>query len=337
MPRSSRIDSPGALHHIIFRGIDRRKIFRDDEDRDNFVDRLGRILTDTGTPCFAWALIPNHVHLLIRTGKTPLSRVMRRLLTGHAVWFNRRHHRHGHVFQNRYKSILCQEDPYLLELVRYIHLNPKRAKLIKNMKELDEYPYSGHSALAGTIEHPWQDTETVLRRLSDDPEQAQKQYHTFIADGFRMGKRDDLIGGGLLRSLGGWVSVKELRKDGIRMVSDERILGDSDFVAEALRKAEEDLEKKTRLIREGLNVRKAAERAATLFDLPVDDILRPSKSPLRSQARSVFCYWAVRELDHSTTSVARYLGLSQSAISKAVMRGERLVHDSDFQLEDRKL
>jgi REP element-mobilizing transposase RayT len=103
MPRKARIDAPGALHHIICRGIERRKIFDDDADRENFLDRLGIILKETSTPCYDWALIPNHVHLLLRTGKVPISTVMRRLLTGYSVSFNRRHRRHGHLFQNRFK------------------------------------------------------------------------------------------------------------------------------------------------------------------------------------------------------------------------------------------
>jgi putative transposase len=110
MPRKARIDAPGALHHIICRGIEQRKIFDDDADRDNFLQRLAMILKETSTPCYAWALIPNHFHLLLRTGKVPISTVMRRLLTGYAVSFNRRHRRYGHLFQNRFKSILCQED-----------------------------------------------------------------------------------------------------------------------------------------------------------------------------------------------------------------------------------
>ena len=120
MPRKARIDAAGALQHIIVRGIERRKILWDDADRDSFVKRLGQVLTKTQTDCFSWALIPNHVHLLLRTGLLPISGVMRRLLTGYAVEFNRRHGRHGHVYQNRYKSILCQEDPYLKELVEFV-------------------------------------------------------------------------------------------------------------------------------------------------------------------------------------------------------------------------
>jgi REP element-mobilizing transposase RayT len=101
MPRKARIDTPGALHHIIVRGIERRKIFYDDLDRENFIERLGIVLTEIDTPCFAWALIPNHIHLLLRTGTTPIATMMRRLLTGYAVSFNRRHHRHGQLFSDR--------------------------------------------------------------------------------------------------------------------------------------------------------------------------------------------------------------------------------------------
>ena len=137
MPRKSRIDVPGALHHVIVRGIERQRIFRDDVDRDNFLHRLGTILSELNNVCYAWALMLNHVHLLLRSGTASIATVMRRLLTGYAVTYNRRHKRHGHLFQNRYKSILCQEDPYLLELVRYIHLNPLRSGLVKDLKSLD--------------------------------------------------------------------------------------------------------------------------------------------------------------------------------------------------------
>ncbi|TFG62907.1 MAG: transposase, partial [Nitrospirales bacterium] len=93
MPRKARIDAPGALHHIICRGIERRLVFREDFDRQDFVRRLGVILTEAQTPCFAWALMPNHFHLLLRTGNVPISSVMRRRLTGYAGSFNRRYRR----------------------------------------------------------------------------------------------------------------------------------------------------------------------------------------------------------------------------------------------------
>ncbi len=155
MPRKARIDAPGALLHIICRGIERRKIFLNDIDRDDFVDRLSRIVCESETLCYAWALIPNHFHQLLKTGNTPIARVMCRLLTGYAVRFNRRHRRHGRLFQNRYKSILCQAEPYLLELVRYVHLNPLRAGMVHDLNGLDDYPYCGHRRLVGGISADW--------------------------------------------------------------------------------------------------------------------------------------------------------------------------------------
>jgi putative transposase len=118
MPRRSRIDTPGALYHVMVRGIERGVVFRSDGDRDHFLERLRGILQETEIRCYAWALNPNHFHLVLGTGSVPISTVMRRLPTGYALWYNRIHHRHGHLFQNRFKSILCQEDVYLLELQR---------------------------------------------------------------------------------------------------------------------------------------------------------------------------------------------------------------------------
>jgi putative transposase len=124
MPRKARIDGTGAVHHVMVRGITRDDIFYDNIDRDQFIERMARIFGEGKTICYAFAFMSNHVHLLLRTGLVPISATMSRLLTGYAVSFNRRHKRSGHLFQNRYKSILCEEAPYLLELVRYIHLNP---------------------------------------------------------------------------------------------------------------------------------------------------------------------------------------------------------------------
>ena len=208
MPRRARIDTPGALHHIIVRGIERRRIFYDDLDRENFIERFGIVLTESDTPCFAWALIPNHFHLLLKTGTTPMATVMRRLLTGYAVSFNRRHRRHGQLFQNRYKSILCQEDTYLRQLVRYIHLNPLWAGLVKDLKGLDTYPFSGHSVLMGKKKFDWQDADYVLKRYGTKKTAARKEYREYVEKGISDGRRPDLVGGGLIRSAGGWGAVR---------------------------------------------------------------------------------------------------------------------------------
>jgi putative transposase len=164
--------------HIICRGIERRRIFKDDTDRDIFVTRLGSVLLKTLTPCFAWALLPNHFHLLLRTGSTPISTVMERLLTGYASEFNLRYRRHGHLFQNRYKSILSQTDTYLLELVRYIHLNPIRAHIVTTMEQLRGYRYCGHYGLLGCDTPPWQFTAEVLLRLDRSTKVSQEKHES---------------------------------------------------------------------------------------------------------------------------------------------------------------
>jgi REP element-mobilizing transposase RayT len=147
MPRHVRIDNIGLLQHVIFRGIERKDIFLGDEDREDFIVRLGQLLEETRTICYAWAMLNNH--LLLMTTQRPLSHFMRRLLTGYAVSFNVRHRRSGHLFQNRYKSIVCDQDSYLMELVRYIHLNPVRANIIDSLDKLASYRWCGHRQLIG--------------------------------------------------------------------------------------------------------------------------------------------------------------------------------------------
>jgi REP element-mobilizing transposase RayT len=332
MPRHARIDAPGALQHIIVRGIERRPIFADDFDRDAFVVRLGRLLRESATPCYAWALMPNHVHLLLRTGRVPLATVMRRLLTGHAVTFNHRHKRHGPLFQNRYKSILCQEDPYLLELLRYIHLNPLRGTAVRDLDELDQYPYAGHSVLMGRRPSDWQDTGSVLGHFGRRVGAARRAYRGFVAEGIARGRRPELVGGGLIRSLGGWAALESLGRGENRRKGDERILGDSEFVLEVLHASEERLTQPTHVRRQGYDLERLARMAATRFSLVPEELYSPSKRPERVKARSLLCYWAIRELGLTATAVARALGVTQPAVSTAVQRGEAIAKAQGLRL-----
>ena len=199
MPRKARIDAPGALHHIMARGIEKRNIFYDDFDRDTFVDRLGAVIPETQTACFAWALMPNHVHMLVRTGPAPISKVMQRLLTGYSMGFNRRHKRHGHVFHNRFKSILCQEVTYLVERVRYIHLNPLRTGLMTEFKALEAYAYTGHGIILGRSLNNWQDTAYLLGLFGKKVAIARRRYEAFVEKGIAKGRRPELVGGGLVK------------------------------------------------------------------------------------------------------------------------------------------
>jgi REP element-mobilizing transposase RayT len=323
MPRHARIDAAGALHHVIIRGIERKAIFKDAKDYRNFIERLGRILTESETPCFAWALMKNHAHLLLRTGLTPLSLVMRRLLTGYAQQFNRRHRRHGHLFQNRYKSILCEQDPYLLELVRYIHLNPIRAGIIKGIKELSVYPHTGHAALMGKVEHPWQDTACILSLFGKTIRSSRRAYRDFVAKGIVFGHRPELVGGGLIRSAGGWAALKAMQSKPLRVISDERILGSSDFVESVLEQANEAYEKKTLAMVKGLDLDGLIEAVANRFGINPEIVRSPSKQRESCRARSIVCYLAAGKLGIIGAELSRQLNLTPSAVSKLISRGRQ--------------
>ena len=334
MPRKSRIDAPGALHHIIARGIEGADIFEDDADRDNFLKRLGKIIKKSETQVFAWALMSNHFHLLVKTGNVPVSRVMQRLLTGHAVFFNKRHGRIGHLFQNRYKSILCQEDTYLLELVRYIHLNPIRAKIVRDIKALDRYTYCGHSVLMGKVKYGWQEVKWVLRLFGKNLRTSRPGYRKFVQKGLSQGKRPDLTGGGLIRSAGGWAAVKAMRKANIFQKSDERLLGDGEFVEKVLMQAQEQMERKYALQAKGFDLDNVVQRVSELMSINRDDIFSRGKEPYRVAARSLFCYWAVRELDISMSQLSKLLNLLIPGVSFSVRRGKKIAKKNNYQLVD---
>ena len=332
MPRKSRIDVPGALHHVIGRGIDRSKIFLGDDDRDDFLERLAANLKRTKTTCYAWALLPNHFHLLLRTGTVPICSLMRRLLTGYAVTFNLRHKRHGHLFQNRYKSILCQEDAYLLELVRYIHLNPLRAGLVEEYAELCRYPYCGHRGILGRKTAQWQDTDYVLDLFHEETGLARRKYREFVEEGVALGRRNDLVGGGLVRSYGGWDELKAMGKSSEYRKGDERILGKSDFVEEVLAEANEKYERRYRLKAQGFDLRKVAIQVGGLLGMSPEDVFRRGKERKTVQAHGLLCYWATEELGMTQDALAQRLRVTQPSISLAVRRGERLAAKHGWKL-----
>ena len=234
--------------------------------------------------------------------------------------FNKRQRRHGHLFQNRYKSIVCQEDAYLLELVRYIHLNLIRVGLVEDIEGLNRSPWSGHSALMGHIERSWQDTEYVLSFFGGDRDR-RKNYLNFLEQGIALGSRPELVGGGLIRSLGGWAEVLGLRRRGEKQASDQRILGDGDFVKAVLTEMD-DLEKENLrlgLKRKGLS--SLAKRVCALHKVAVGEIRSGSRRHEIVEARGVFCWLAVKELGYSGAEVARYLGVTTSCVTRTISAG----------------
>jgi len=322
MPRKARLDAPGTLHHVITRGIEKRRIVHDDKDRLDFVRRMGELAQDTDTPIYAWTLLPNHAHILLRSGPSGLSKYMRRLLTGYAVNYNLRHHRHGHLFQNRYKSIVCDEDTYFRELVRYIHLNPLRAQLVKDISELDRYPWCGHAVLMGHVRHQWQARDYVLSWFGHKKGSARTAYREYVIEGVSQGKRDDLVGGGLVRSLGGWSEVLSLRRTQQQTFADERILGTGQFVDSVLMESSERMKFALTSIEVRERMQNLIEKRCKEEDINIDEIRLGSRRGRIPQVRADIAWELVNKLGISLAEAARQLGVSTSAIAKSLQRKE---------------
>jgi len=322
MPRQPRLDAPGTLHHVMGRGIEGTKIFRKDTDREDFLSRLGKLCQEGFLVAYAWSLMESHFHLLVRTGHQPLAKSMRKLLTGYVINFNRRHKRYGHLFQNRYKSIVCEEDPYLLELTRYIHLNPVRAGVVRDMRGLSEYPWTGHSVLMGRGKRGWQDTGTILAYFGKRRTVARIKYEEFVREGIDQGKRPELVGGGLIRSLGGWAEVLSVRRKGNKASSDQRILGSSGFVEDLLSEVHE-REKET--LRFSVRVRDlglVAEEIRKGEGLVESDLRSGRRQRKISRGRRLFCQLTVGKMGYSGAQVARFLGVTTSAVIRAAYSDE---------------
>jgi putative transposase len=322
MPRQARLDAPGTLHHVMIRGIERSPIFKDDQDRQDFTSRMGMLARETGTKIFAWALMRNHVHLLFFSGPTGISQFMRRLLTGYALRYNRRHRRSGHLFQNRYKSIICEEGSYLLELVRYIHLNPLRAAAVKSMGELDHFPWSGHMVLMGKEENDWQEREYVLHQFHGREGKAIRAYRKFMEEGKDQGQRPELVGGGLIRSLGGWSQVLSLRGRRKKMEYDSRILGDGDFVAEIIREADKKVRRYFRAGEVNNSIDNSIKEICLKEGVSEQELRLGVGTRKYSRVRAKIAYQLSHEFGISRAEIARQMGVCTSAIAKAIQNIE---------------
>jgi len=298
------------------RGIERGNIVHDDKDREDFVFRMARLAKATGTEIYAWALMSNHVHILLKSGESGLSMFMRKLLTGYAIQFNRKYKRSGHLFQNRYKSIVCDEEAYFMKLVSYIHLNPLRAGLVCSMDALASYPWSGHAVIMGKVHNDWQACGYVLDSFGTERRRSKKAYEQYVQEQRSLGQQPALVGGGLVRSKGGWSAVMSSRTREEKQFFDERILGSGDFVKEVLDQADA-------TVREQIPVR---DREAVIDELigrrceeagiTIKALQAGSKTKICSAIRKELAVTFVRQYGLTYADSARKLGISTSAISQ---------------------
>lgn len=302
------------------RGINKSTIFEDDEDREQFLNRLGGNITDARASVYAFALMTNHAHVLFKSGKPGISAVMRKQLTWYAQYYNRRHLRSGHLFENRYKSILCDEDNYLLALIRYIHLNPIRAGIVGTVEELDRYPWSGHSFLMGEREYGWMDVKYVLLQFKGTIKKARNAYRRFVEEGISMGRQPQLTGGGLIRSKGGWSQVVSARRSGEREEYDERILGSGDFVQAALKEAEEKIRLQLKHRRTGRTLVQIIDQECDRWKISPKELEGGSRRREVSAMRIKIAKRGLDELGLSLAEIARHVGVSTSGLARAIKR-----------------
>lgn len=317
MPRQARLDAPGLIHHVMARGIEDQRIFRDDKDREGFLARLAEILASTGgASLYAWALMSNHFHLLLRTDEHLLSPIMHRLMTGHAVSYNHRYRRKGHLFQNRFKSIVVEEDVYFLELLAYIHLNPARVGIVSNMESLAAYPYTGHAVILGNRKYPVQDSGAVLEWFAATVSKARAEYDSFVASRFAQGGREELRGGGLVRSAGG-MSKLFLRGSEDREAADERILGGGEFVVSVLCQCEPVGATKT------ISVSEILAEVASRTGVSSDEIVGPSRGHVVSKARREFYLCAHERTGATLAALANMTGRTHVAVHLAIEEAKK--------------
>ncbi len=322
MPRKPRLSVPGAVHHVMARGIGGRALFEDDHDRQQFLAWLERMLSTNNYQCYAWVLMDNHYHLLPRISHIPLGGAMRWLNSRYAGYHGKRHDRRGYLFQDRFKSVVTQDQGYVERLIRYIHLNPVRAGICRNLDELRRYPWCGHGALMGDFDCPFLNVDDVLRRFGNTVGKAREGYLRFLEDGLDTDTDDDLV-------------------DVLRLTNDERrdrhepgcwVIGDQAFVQNVLATDREQRLQLPAHAGSEWNLEKLASEVERALSLEAGELLKRGHANARSDARKVFCYYAVRRLEYSGKQVAEWLGITRAAVSRSLDQGEHLVEERNVRV-----
>lgn len=301
MARLPRIEYPGALYHVITRGNQKQRIFFDDRDRKRYLEILQTLKKGYSFRLYAYVLMRNHVHLLMETGQIPLSRIMQRLTGGYTRYFNRRHKLTGHLFQGRYKAILCDKDSYLLELTRYLHLNPVRVKAVRDPAK---YPWSSYRTYIGKgEERDWVDTGDVLAHFGGGDGGARNRYRKFVLDGIREGHRDEYYD-----------------------AAEGRVLGDGEFVEEVKAKSGE-----TGVAKLKVKPQAFLERVCKVLGKRPEEVVGAGKSRERVQLRQIVCYIGRAYTDLQVRALGSVLKVDPTCVSRCVAAVEaRLGKDRDL-------
>ena len=295
MARKPRVHFPGALYHVITRGNRRQGVFLDEKDLERFLSYLSDCKNRFPFRLYAYALMQNHLHFLIEVGEIPLSRIMQSILFGYARYFNRRYREVGHLFQGRYKAILCDKDTYLLELVRYIHLNPVRAKIAKGP---EEYVWTGHLSYLGKGAKDLIDEGFVLDQFGGSRPLARRRYRQFVREGISTGHEEKYY-----------------------QVKDQRYLGEESFIDRV------EIEKKES---EGwvydISLGAISQEVSREIGIGEDKLYSVTRDREGARGRGIVAYLARVISGYMVTDIGEHFRRSPVAIGEAIMKVEDRLH-----------
>ena len=302
MARPVRIEFPGAVYHVICRGNNRQAIYRDDEDRRRYLEKLSYYCQDKKVDLLAYCLMPNHVHLLLETPEGNLSKIMQAFQTSYTVYFNKRHGRTGHVFEQRYKAMLVDKDNYLLQVSRYIHLNAVSAKLAERAQDYRWCSYGSYLKGNGIVRLK---TDAVLGQLNGSKARQLQQYREYVEGGR----------GGRLRN-----PPPEVRQ--------QIYVGDEEF-AEAMQKRG----KASPTTERRYTLQRIVKSVSAVMGIGETELRQRQRGEAIKTSREMLCYVARHHGQVSMIELAKLLQVKEASTpSHAVRRAEeRLKAEGNFQ------
>jgi putative transposase len=299
MPRIARDDPPGSTHHVSIRGVNGMTIFDGARDREHFLTHAEDVLPEAGITCLAWALLDNHAHLLLRLGATRLGTPMKRLLTSHAQFFNKRQERSGHLLQGRFHSTRVLDTGHLVEAVRYVFLNPVRAGLVRTLAELERYPWCGYAEVMGRCAPRLTDVGETLRSFGPTMESGRRALARWMAEGLSLSSDE------LDTRLHRFENPEDGEKKVLRPKLPGSRGGEGILAASGTRSSEEII-----------------DGVCLALEVPVEALLNGSRRAAVCQARAVLAELLWRENGGSLSAVARALNLTPGGVYRIRRKGQ---------------
>jgi REP element-mobilizing transposase RayT len=315
MPRMLRLEYPGSIAHVMARGIEGRDIFRSDDDRHDFLMRLKSGLRATGYKCLAWCLMKNHYHLVLRTNENPMSSLMRPLNGGYARRFNAASSRRGYLFQDRFKSVLCQDQEYTRQLIRYVHLNPVRKGLVRSIDELKKYRWCGHAWIIGLKDAcgaDFQDRRECLRRFGRTESAGIAEYLLYLSAAMEIGSTERA----------GWFGGTEESEITGSSKGWPAVIGDPEFARTAMDRHAVGAMRKHRKADYPDVLGQIANETCRTFHIKKEELFHRGRSNNRSIARAAFCHQANTAELIPLSVIAGYLGINIAPVSMLAKRGK---------------